>query len=170
MNLLSRVNDISGDFTVHINFFDPRWLRSYGEELAEIIAKERIRYLQFPIQSGSDSVLRRMKRAYQMEYVLPYLRTYRKRFPWLAMATQVIVGFPGETDEEFESTRNVIRENLFDFVEVFEFSNRPGSESEKMPDHLPIELIKQRVNILKKDFLMAKFNPLYRKNGYAVID
>lgn len=165
VNLLGKIHEMQEDFSLYINFFDPRWLRSYGEELAEIIAKGRIRYLQFPIQSGSNSVLNRMRRAYQMEYVLPYLRQYRKQFPGLAMATQVIVGFPGETEEEFECTRNVMRENLFDFVEVFEFSNRPGSEAEKMDNHLPAELIKSRVNQLKKDWLMAKFFPFYRTKG-----
>lgn len=165
IKLLDKIHEMPEYFDLYINFFDPRWLRSYGKELAEIIEKGRIRYLQFPIQSGSDSVLKRMRRAYQMQYVLPYLRDYRKRFPSLTMATQIIAGFPGETEDEFKCTRDVLQENIFDFVEVFEYSNRPGSEAEKMPDHLTDGLINKRVRQLKKAWLMAKFFPFYRKES-----
>lgn len=151
IDLLRHVHNINGNFTLYINFFDPRWLRSYGDDLIEIAKLGRLRYLQLPLQSASNSVLKRMRRAYQIEQVLPKIVELKKRAPKLALATQVIAGFPDETEEEFEETRVLLKQHLFDRTDVFDFSDRPGADTQQMPGHLPTEMIKTRVELLQKE-------------------
>ena len=159
VDLLKKINDIPGKFDIYIHFFDPRWLRSYGDDLMEVFEKGKIKFIQLPLQSGSNQVLNRMRRAYQIEHVVPFIETYKKRFPKLTIATQFIAGFPGETKEEFEATHSILKKRLFDYVEVFNFSNRPGAECERMEDHLSNEIISERSKILRKDFIKRKLLP-----------
>lgn len=159
VDLLRHIHNIPGEFTLYINYFDPRWLRFYGRELIPIIAQGRIRFLQFALQSGSNAVLNRMKRSYQIEQVLPVIREMKRLFPKLALSTQIIAGFPGETEEDFEASRAVVKEKLFDLVQVFEFTNRPQAETQDMPGHLPHEVVRARTQRLKKDWLLSKVLP-----------
>src|SRR5262249_19755594 len=105
VELLRRLHEIPGDFSLHIHFFDPRWLRAHGEELGEIFALGKVRYIQLPLQSAANTVLGKMRRVYRIEQVLPTIERYRQTIPSLAMATQIIAGFPGETEEEHQLTR-----------------------------------------------------------------
>lgn len=144
VDLLRRVQEISGDFRVYVLFFDPRWLRKYREDLLEVLSRGKIQFLQLPLQSGSDDVLKRMRRAYTVDQVLPVIAEIKARFPNVTLATQIIAGFPGETKEEFYQTKTVLNKGLFDRVDVFAYSNRAGTASEKMQGHLPASLIQVR--------------------------
>ncbi len=157
VDLLRRIHEIDGDFSIHIHFFDPRWLRPYGKELLEILAKGKVRYLQAPIQSGSNAMLGQMRRVYQVEQVLPYIQEFRKKLPNLALSTQIIAGFPGETEEDFQLTRNLLRLNLFHWVQIFDYSERPGAATEKIPNHHSMDTIKKRAAILSRDWKLARF-------------
>lgn len=158
VDLLKKINEVEGNFGIYIHFFDPRWLRSYGEELLDVFKQGKIKYIQLPLQSGSNKTLNKMKRAYQIEHVLPYIETFRKKFPNISLATQLIAGFPGETESDLEETRSVIKKRLFDYVEVFNFSNRPGSECETMEGHHTAETIQKRATILRKDFIKYRLS------------
>lgn len=156
VDLLEKIHEIEGDFKVYIHFFDPRWLRKYDASLRALFAKKKINHIQLPIQSGSNSVLNRMKRAYQMDHVLPLIREYRKSFPWMFITTEIITGFPGETKEEHSETVKVVQEGLFDHIRVFPFSNRPGAEAETMPDHLPQAIVEERADSLSLEWEKVK--------------
>lgn len=151
IELLKRIHDIRGDFRLYLNFFDPRWLVKYPKEIVDVLARGRVRYLHPPLQSGSDSVLRRMRRAYQMKHVVPVLEEIRKRAPKLYMANAIIVGFPGETEQEFEETRKFVRRGLFHRTFLHGFSDRPGADAEKLDGHLTETVIAARMKLLRRE-------------------
>ena len=91
-----------------------------------------------------------------MNHVLPIIRDYKKSFPWLYITTQIIAGFPGETQEEHNETVKVVREELFDHITVYPFSNRPGAEAETMPDHLPEQIVEERADELNFEWEKIK--------------
>ncbi|MBI4369201.1 MAG: radical SAM protein [Elusimicrobia bacterium] len=150
VELLKKIHEIPGEFHLYINCFDPRWWLRLGDGMKDMFALGKIRYLQCALQSGSPSVLRRMKRGYRIEDVLPHLRDTRSRFPNLVMASQFIAGFPGETGEDARASQTIIEEDLFDHIFVFDFSHRPGAEAAEIEGHLPQGLIKERGRQLRR--------------------
>jgi tRNA-2-methylthio-N6-dimethylallyladenosine synthase len=93
--------------------------------------------LHMPLQSGSDDVLRRMRRAYRQERYLGILDRVRVAMPDAAITTDIIVGFPGETDEDFEQTLDVVRQARFASAFTFQYSKRPGTPAAEMDEQLP---------------------------------
>jgi tRNA-2-methylthio-N6-dimethylallyladenosine synthase len=102
-------------------------------------------YLHFPAQHGHDAVLRRMYRGYTREKYLALCAKARELCPAIELATDLIVGFPGETDEEFAATRSLVEEVRFKQVYVFRYSPRPGTAAAEMSDDVP-EAVKKRRN------------------------
>jgi tRNA-2-methylthio-N6-dimethylallyladenosine synthase len=105
--------------------------------------------LHFPLQSGSDRILAAMHRGYRRDKYLERLAMARDIIPGLAVSTDVIVGFPGETDEDFELTMEVVEEARFDQAFTFIFSARPGTAAAAMSDRfVPHDVIQERFNRL----------------------
>ncbi|MBD2758526.1 tRNA (N6-isopentenyl adenosine(37)-C2)-methylthiotransferase MiaB [Yimella sp. cx-573] len=100
--------------------------------------------LHMPLQSGSDKVLREMKRSYRSAKFLGILDRVRDRIPHAAITTDIIVGFPGETGDDFEETMRVVREARFSSAFTFQYSIRPGTPAATMPDQLPKAVVQQR--------------------------
>ena len=107
-----------------------------------------VRHLHIPIQSGSDTVLKRMRRKYTMEFFAERLDRLREALPQLAITSDVIVGFPGETEEEFMETYNFIRDHRFSELHVFPYSKRTGTPAARMEDQVPEEVKNERVHRL----------------------
>lgn len=107
-----------------------------------------VRHLHIPIQSGSDTVLKRMRRKYTMAYFAERLDRLREALPDLAITSDVIVGFPGETEEEFMETYNFIRDHGFSELHVFPYSKRTGTPAARMEDQVPEEVKNERVHRL----------------------
>ena len=103
------------------------------------------RHLHLSLQSGSNSVLKRMKRGYSTEKFKDAVILARKKIPDLAVTTDVIVGFPGESEEEFEESFKFCREIGFAAIHVFPYSDRPGTMAERMPDKIEPKEMKRRV-------------------------
>lgn len=103
------------------------------------------RHLHIPLQSGSKEVLKRMNRKYTKEQFLENLTKIRKAIPEIALACDVIVGFPGETEEEFEETYSFIKECGFNYLHVFPYSIRPGTVAAKMKNQVNPQVKKERV-------------------------
>jgi tRNA-2-methylthio-N6-dimethylallyladenosine synthase len=101
-------------------------------------------HIHLPVQSGSDSVLRRMKRAYSRARYLDRVSMVREAIPEVAITTDIIVGFPGETDAEFEDTLSVVEEVGYDQAFTFQYSPRPGTEAASHGGHLPKDVIQER--------------------------
>ena len=106
--------------------------------------------LHLPIQSGSDSVLKRMNRRYTKEEYLDIVKQLRDRLPEVFLTTDIIVGFPNETDEEFEDTMKLVEEVKYDSAFTFIYSKRPGTPASKLKDEITDETKHSRFDRLKK--------------------
>jgi len=100
--------------------------------------------LHMPLQSGSDDVLRRMRRSYRSERYLGILDRVRQALPDAAVTTDIIVGFPGETDADFEATLDVVRQARYAAAFTFQYSIRPGTPAATMPDQVPHQVVTER--------------------------
>jgi tRNA-2-methylthio-N6-dimethylallyladenosine synthase len=105
-------------------------------------------HVHLPLQSGSNAVLERMRRIYTIEQYEALVARLRAAVPGLALTTDIIVGFPGETDEDFERTRDVMRRVRYDSAFLFQYSPRPGARSADWPDSVPAEEKARRITIL----------------------
>ncbi|MBB4825768.1 threonylcarbamoyladenosine tRNA methylthiotransferase MtaB [Sporosarcina luteola] len=120
------------------------------DEVIQVLKESSIivRHLHIPIQSGSNTVLKRMRRKYTMEFFAERLDRLREALPHLAITSDVIVGFPGETEEEFMETYNFIREQRFSELHVFPYSKRTGTPAARMEDQIDEEVKNERVHRL----------------------
>jgi threonylcarbamoyladenosine tRNA methylthiotransferase MtaB len=120
------------------------------DEVIEVLRDSTtiVRHLHIPIQSGSDTVLKRMRRKYTMAFFAERLDRLREALPQLAITSDVIVGFPGETEEEFMETYNFIRDHRFSELHVFPYSKRTGTPAARMEDQVPEEVKNERVHRL----------------------
>ncbi|MFC7466389.1 tRNA (N6-isopentenyl adenosine(37)-C2)-methylthiotransferase MiaB [Brachybacterium sp. GCM10030252] len=100
--------------------------------------------LHMPLQSGSDAVLRRMKRSYRSKKFLGILDRVREQIPEAAITTDIIVGFPGETEEDFQATLDVVESSRFSSAFTFQYSIRPGTPAATMEDQVPKEVVQER--------------------------
>ena len=100
--------------------------------------------LHMPLQSGSDRILKEMRRSYRSEKYLGILDRVRAAIPDAAISTDIIVGFPSETEEDFQETLRVVRESKFAITYTFQYSKRPGTPAADLPDQLPKEVVQER--------------------------
>lgn len=120
------------------------------DEVIDVIDKSTkvVRHLHIPLQSGSDTVLKRMRRKYTMAHFSERLQKLHKALPGLAVTSDVIVGFPGETEEEFQETFDFIVEHQFSELHVFPYSMRTGTPAARMTDQVDEEVKNVRVHRL----------------------
>lgn len=121
-----------------------------SDEVIEVLQNSTkvVRHLHIPIQSGSDTVLKRMRRKYTMEFFADRLERLKEALPGLAITSDVIVGFPGETEEEFMETFNFIKHHQFSELHVFPYSKRTGTPAARMDDQVDEEIKNNRVHRL----------------------
>src|SRR5215218_2030144 len=100
--------------------------------------------LHMPLQSGSDRVLKAMRRSYRQERYLGIIDRVRTAMPHTAISTDIIVGFPGETEEDFEATLDVVRAARFSAAFTFQYSKRPGTPAATLPDQVPPDVVRDR--------------------------
>jgi len=124
----------------------------WSDELISLIAKSpRIaKHAHVPMQSGSDAVLRRMHRKYRPWHYREKILKIRDAMPTAAIGADVMVGFPGETDQEFNETRRLVRELPFTYLHVFTFSGRPGTPAAEMQNQVPVRIARDRNRILRE--------------------
>ncbi|TYR82360.1 tRNA (N(6)-L-threonylcarbamoyladenosine(37)-C(2))-methylthiotransferase MtaB [Priestia megaterium] len=120
------------------------------DEVIEVLDQSEmvVRHLHIPLQSGSNTVLKRMRRKYTMEFFGERLNRLKEALPGLAITSDVIVGFPGETEEEFMETYNFIKEHKFSELHVFPYSKRTGTPAARMDDQIDEEIKNERVHRL----------------------
>ena len=142
--LLDAVASVEGKFRVRFMTSHPK---DFTEELAKVMAKhEKIcRLLHLPVQSGSDRILSLMNRRYTREKYLSEIEMLRRYLPECEVTTDIIVGFPSETEEEFEETVSLVREVKFASAFTFVYSRRSGTKAAEMPDQIPEEVQKERI-------------------------
>ncbi|WP_322904036.1 tRNA (N6-isopentenyl adenosine(37)-C2)-methylthiotransferase MiaB [Paenibacillus campi] len=124
--------------------------RDFDERLIEVLAKggNLVEHIHLPVQSGSTEVLKKMSRKYSRERYLELVDNIYKSIPNAVLTTDIIVGFPGETDEQFEDTLSLVRQVGFDSAYTFIYSPREGTPAASMEDNVPMEVKKQRLQRL----------------------
>jgi threonylcarbamoyladenosine tRNA methylthiotransferase MtaB len=124
----------------------------WSDDLLELVATSpRIaKHVHAPLQSGSDGVLRRMHRKYRPQHYEQRVRKARALMPDAAVGADVMTGFPGETDAEFEESRAFIESLPFTYLHVFTYSERPGTPAAERADQVPMEVRKERNRILRE--------------------
>ena len=156
-NLLRWVNDIPGDFWIRFASPHPK---DFSDELIKAMAEceKFAHYINLPVQSGNNTVLKRMGRPYTVGHYKKLVKKLRKAMPDIAISTDIIVGFPGETRKQFEDTKKLFKEIKFDMAFISEYSPRPKTVAYKMfkdnVSHQEKESRKNELNeILKKTAL-----------------
>lgn len=124
----------------------------WSDELIGLVASSpRIaKHAHAPMQSGSDRILRKMRRKYRPWHYAEKLMKIRKAMQTAAIGADVMVGFPGETDLDFEETRAMIEQLPFTYLHVFTYSGRPGTPSDAMPDQVPVQIARERNRTLRE--------------------
>ncbi|HEX3585258.1 MAG TPA: tRNA (N(6)-L-threonylcarbamoyladenosine(37)-C(2))-methylthiotransferase MtaB [Candidatus Angelobacter sp.] len=136
----------------------------WTDELIALVAgSSRIaKHAHLPLQSGSDRILRRMHRKYRLWHYAEKIRKIREAMPHAAIGADVMVGFPGETDELFEESRSFIEHLPFTYLHVFTYSSRPGTASAGMPDQVPVNVARERNRVLRE--LATEKNHTFRQS------
>ncbi|OMF67322.1 tRNA (N6-isopentenyl adenosine(37)-C2)-methylthiotransferase MiaB [Paenibacillus sp. FSL R5-0766] len=126
--------------------------RDFDDRLIEVLAKggNLVEHIHLPVQSGSSEVLKRMSRKYNREHYLKLADKIKKAIPDVVLTTDIIVGFPGETEEQFEDTLSLVREVGYDFAYTFIYSPREGTPAAVMEDNVPMEVKKERLKRLNE--------------------
>ncbi len=145
--LLIKLTKINGEFRIRLSSINPEDLT---DELIEIIKNEdRIcNHLHIPAQSGSSSVLRRMGRNYTAEYFLSRVQKLREFDPVFSISTDIMVGFPGESELEFNETLEFVRQAQFSKVHTFRYSQRPNTAAARFENQVPGNIKKERAEQL----------------------
>ena len=148
-DLLKSICLLDGDFKLTFMTSHPK---DISDEVIEILATEDkiIKELHLPVQSGSSKILKAMNRKYTREHYLEIIDKLKSKIPNIRLTTDIIVGFPGETDEDFEETCSLVKYVKYDGIFAFMYSKRRGTVAEKMLDQVPEEIKNKRVNIILK--------------------
>ncbi|MBR6252710.1 MAG: tRNA (N6-isopentenyl adenosine(37)-C2)-methylthiotransferase MiaB [Clostridia bacterium] len=147
-NLLADLDKIDG---IDIIKFTSPHPKDFKADVIDVIAnsKKISRVIHLPLQSGSSKVLQSMNRGYTKEEYLDLAKRIKEKIPDALFTTDIIVGFPGETEEDFEDTLDVVRKMDYEQVFMFIYSVRKGTRAEKMEGHIPEDIKSERFNRLK---------------------
>jgi threonylcarbamoyladenosine tRNA methylthiotransferase MtaB len=146
-SLVREIIDLSGDFRVRLSSINPMEI---DNDLIQLIAEtEKLcSHLHIPLQSGDDTILKAMRRNYNRNQYLEVVQRAVTTIPGLGLGADIIVGFPGETEEAFENTREIIERFPFSYLHVFPYSPRRGTEAYQLKDNIPGNIKKQRSQLL----------------------
>lgn len=145
--LLTEVEKVEG--LERIRFMTPH-PKDFSDELIEVMrdSKKICNHIHLPLQSGSSRILKLMNRKYTKEHYLALVDKIRDRLPGVSITTDIIVGFPGETEEDFQDTLDVVRKVKYDSAYTFIYSKRTGTPAAKMENQVPQDIVKDRFNRL----------------------
>ncbi|MFJ8235014.1 tRNA (N6-isopentenyl adenosine(37)-C2)-methylthiotransferase MiaB [Ureibacillus sp. NPDC094379] len=134
--------------------------RDFDDHLIEVLAKggNLVEHIHLPVQSGSNEILKIMARKYTREHFLDLVRKIKEAMPNVALTTDIIVGYPNETEEQFQETLDLYREVGFEMAFTYIYSPREGTPAAKMTDNVPLEVKKerlQRLNAVVEEFSAA---------------
>lgn len=148
--LLKEVCKIEGKFFVRVGMANPLHIKKILKELIETYKNEKIfKFLHLPIQSGSDKILKLMKRGYKVKDFIEIVEKFRKKFPNISLATDIIVGFPYENDSDFKKTLQLIEKVKPDVVNISKFGARTGTEAVNMKQ-LDVKIVNERSKIISE--------------------
>jgi threonylcarbamoyladenosine tRNA methylthiotransferase CDKAL1 len=137
---------VDGDFKVRIGMLNPQYMPSMLDRMVDVFAHndKMFRFVHMPVQSGSEHILRNMKRGHTARVFADVAREFRDNMPDFTISTDIIVGFPGETEEDFEQTLDLLREVEPDVINISRYSARPGTKASRSKDRVKSEVVKDR--------------------------
>lgn len=151
-DLIQRINDLPFEFFLRMGMVNPKFLINEMDQLNAIFSLENVyKLLHVPVQSGSNKVLQKMNRNYDIRIIKTKLQSVKEQFPKLSISTDIICGFPGESEEDFEETLDFIRWLKPDILNISKFTVRPGTKAKYM-DQINSRTIKERSIRLSKIF------------------
>ncbi len=148
--LLTKIEQVQGIQRIRFMTSHPKDL---SDELIEVMGRSNkiCKHLHLPLQSGSSRILKEMNRHYDKEQYLSLVEKIRRAVPDIALTTDIIVGFPGETEEDFEETMDVVKQVGYDSAFTFIYSKRTGTPAAMMEDQVPETVVKERFDRLLKE-------------------
>jgi len=148
--LLREISKIEGDFKVRLGMMNPKFTRKIFGKILKILENEKFyKFLHLPLESGSNNVLKAMNRGYKVEEFLEMVSKFKRKFKNSLLATDIIVGFPTETEKDFKKTISAIKKIKPEILHIFRYSKREGTEAAKLKD-FPDKIKKERSRILTK--------------------
>lgn len=159
-NLIKEIEKVEGLKRFRISSIDPM---EFSDDLIDTLinSKKFCRHLHISLQSGNDEILKQMKRRYSVEYYTNLIHKLTQSIPNLAIGSDIIVGFPGETEEQFDITCQNLKNLPISYIHVFSYSRRKGTPADKMPGQVQDHIKKNRNTILNK--LASEKNLEFRK-------
>jgi threonylcarbamoyladenosine tRNA methylthiotransferase MtaB len=147
-SLVEKILNIPGDFRVRISSIEPD---GYGDRFIELFQHPKLMpHLHLCLQSGSDAVLLRMRRMYTYTAFRSIVDKIRDRYPDFNLSTDIIVGFPGETNADFKYTCEAVRDIGFSHIHTFKYSRRKGTRADRMPDQVPEKVKSERSEVIRR--------------------
>jgi len=157
-DLLNEIVKINGEFTIRVGMANPQHLKFFTDKLVECYKNNKImKFLHIPVQAGSNKVLKEMRRDYTIEEFKEIVNKFRKEIPGITISTDIIVGYPTETEEDFNETVKLVEELKFEVMNISKFALRPGTYASKLKQ-LPTQEIKKRSTILTEVYNGIKNN------------
>ncbi len=152
--LVLRVAEIPGDFMVRVGMMTPEYALRILDELAEMYRHPKVyKFAHLPVQSGDDKVLKLMNRGYTVDEYIALVDELRRRVPGISIATDIIVGHPGEDEEAFQNTLRLVEKLRFERVHFAQYSPRPHTRSASMkqvPEHVKKERSKRLLEVVER--------------------
>ncbi|MBN1119426.1 MAG: tRNA (N(6)-L-threonylcarbamoyladenosine(37)-C(2))-methylthiotransferase MtaB [Bacteroidales bacterium] len=146
-DLVEKVLELPGDFRVRISSIEPE---GFTRKFIELFENPKLSpHLHLCLQSGSDNVLERMRRFYSVKDFIELTEKFRKKFPLFNFTTDIIVGFPGEKEEDFKQSIEASKKIGFSHIHTFKYSVRKGTIAEKLPDQIPEKIKTERSSIIR---------------------
>lgn len=146
-NLVERILELPGDFRLRIGSIEPE---GFGDRLFDLFSHPKLTpHLHLCLQSGSDKILLKMRRMYTAAGFLEIVDKVKSRYPDFNFTTDIIVGFPGETDEDFQQTIDFSRKIGFGHIHTFKYSVRNGTRAERMPEQITEKIKTRRSEIIR---------------------
>jgi len=145
VELLEKITQIDGAFMVRVGMGNLRHVRKYKDRFIEVMKHPKIfRFVHIPVQSGNDEVLRTMLRGHGVQDYYDLVNDLREAIPDITLSTDIIVGYPGETKEQFEGSLSLVEQSMPDAVNIARFAARPNTRAAKLPDQIHGKVSKER--------------------------
>ncbi|MDW0210124.1 MAG: tRNA (N(6)-L-threonylcarbamoyladenosine(37)-C(2))-methylthiotransferase, partial [Nitrososphaeraceae archaeon] len=174
VDLLENCSDIEGDYKIRVGMMNPMYVPRFLDRLISLYRNNDkvFKFLHMPVQSGSERILRKMKRGHTAKIFLDVVKELRKKIPEIAIATDIITGFPSESERDFEETLSLIEESQPDVINSSRYSPRPGTLAAKYP-RLSTKIVKERstrLHTIIRKSTMRRNQIWYGWKGQILID
>jgi threonylcarbamoyladenosine tRNA methylthiotransferase MtaB len=147
-DLVEKILNLQGDFRLRVTSMEPD---GFGDKFISLFSHPRMMpHLHLCLQSGSDRILLKMKRMYSLNDYLKIINNIKDRYTDFNLTTDIIVGFPGETEEDFKATCKIVEEIGFSHIHTFKYSERTGTRAEKMPEKIPESIKNERSRVIRQ--------------------